>query len=387
MTRIFALIILLATFPPLSTDMYLAAIPLMVERWQEPISTVNLSLVLFFVAYCCFLLLYGPLSDKYGRKPPLLAGLVLYTAASLMCAVADNVYLMILSRTLQGAGAAAATSIAYAICKDLFEGQVRQRIFVQLGVIVAGAPMIAPALGGWVIETWSWRLIFIFQALAGLVALIGVWLMTEPIRSYSRDSFRSVYRGYFRLLANKPFIMLTLSFACAGIPFFMYVGCSSEIFISQLGYSEKEYGYFYGANSSAFMLAPLIFSRVSRRFSLKILLPVSYCGMLLFAMPMLFPQFGALVRLVLPMWLVTFFFSFGRPPSNNLLLEQVQSDIGAASSLMVFVFFLVGALMMWFISLGWPDKISIIGWGGVFAPAVSLAGWLLANRRFALKFV
>ncbi|MEE4165070.1 MAG: MFS transporter, partial [Desulfocapsaceae bacterium] len=132
MKKIFALIALLAAFPPLSTDMYLAAIPMLVEQWGQPLTTVNLTLVCFFVTYCCFLLVYGPLSDRFGRRPPLIAGLVLYTCASLLCALATNVTFLIIARTLQGAGAAAASAIAFAICKDLFTGRIRQRIFLQL---------------------------------------------------------------------------------------------------------------------------------------------------------------------------------------------------------------------------------------------------------------
>lgn len=387
MRRIVALIALLATFPPLSTDMYLAAIPLMVEHWQVPIATVNLSLVFFFIAYCLLLLVYGPLSDRFGRKPPLIIGLVLYTVASLLCAVVDNVYLMICCRTLQGAGAASASAISYAICRDLFDGRVRQRIFVQLGVIVAGAPMIAPVIGGWVIEFWTWRLIFLFQALAGVIATAGVWWMQESIRERSQDPMSRVYRGYVRLFSNKPYILLTFSFACAGIPFFAYIGCSSEIFISLLGYSEREYGYFYGVNASAFMLAPLAFSRMSRAYTLKLLLPVSFVGMAVCALPMISKLLQVPYRMVLPMWFLTFFFSFGRPPSNNLLLEQVDDDVGSASSFMVFVFFMVGSLAMWLISFAWTDKIAIIGWCGIISAILSLCGWRLANRLFQLRMV
>jgi DHA1 family bicyclomycin/chloramphenicol resistance-like MFS transporter len=92
MKKLMILLALLAAFPPLSTDMYLAAIPLLVELWHQPLTTVNLTLVCFFATYCGFLLIYGPLSDRYGRRIPLLAGLVLYIGASLFCAVADNVW-------------------------------------------------------------------------------------------------------------------------------------------------------------------------------------------------------------------------------------------------------------------------------------------------------
>lgn len=385
MKKLIALLALLAAFPPLSTDMYLAAIPLLVELWHQPLATVNLTLVCFFVTYCGFLLIYGPLSDRYGRRPPLLAGLGLYVGASLFCAVADNVVVMIFARTLQGAGAAAASAIAFAICKDLFEGRLRQRIFIQLGIIVAAAPMVAPIIGAWIIESLSWRFVFVLQALLGLVSIAGVWLMQEPLVSLNTESVSRVFKSYLRLVHNTEYLLLTLAFACLGIPFFAFIAASSDIYITVLGYSEKNYGYFFACNASAFMIAPLVFIRMSRHFTLVRLLPYSYLGILLSSLVMVSPFIPLPYRLSVPMWLLTFFFAFGRPPGNNLILEQVDHDVGAASSLMVFFFFMTGACSMWFISLDWQDKVTVIGLLGIAASIITLTSWLLINRLLTLK--
>ena len=385
MKKIVALIALLAAFPPLSTDMYLAAIPLLVKQWEQPLTTVNLTLVCFFVTYCLFLLIYGPLSDRFGRRPPLLAGLILYTFASSLCAVADNIYVLIVARTLQGAGAAAASSIAFAICKDLFTGRIRQRIFLQLGIIVAAAPMIAPILGGWIIASLSWRWVFFLQALLGIISGIGVILMDESSKSYNTEGLGRVFKSYLRLMANKTFIFLTIGFAFLGFPFFAFIGCSSDIFISRLGYNEKEFGYFFSLNSFAFMLAPFIFSKMSKYFSLKQLLPVSFIGVLATSLVMTTTVIPLPYRLVIPMWLLTFFFAFGRPPSNNLLLEQVEQDVGAASSLMVFFYFMTGSISMWIISQDWHDKIIVMGWLGTISASITILFWLVINRLLTIK--
>jgi len=385
MKKIVALIALLAAFPPLSTDMYLAAIPLLVKQWEQPLTTVNLTLVCFFVTYCLFLLIYGPLSDRFGRRPPLLAGLILYTFASSLCAVADNIYVLIVARTLQGAGAAAASSIAFAICKDLFTGRIRQRIFLQLGIIVAAAPMIAPILGGWIIASLSWRWVFFLQALLGIISGIGVILMEESSKSFNTEGLGRVFKSYLRLMANKTFIFLTIGFAFLGFPFFAFIGCSSDIFISRLGYNEKEFGYFFSLNSFAFMLAPFIFSKMSKYFSLKQLLPVSFIGVLATSLVMTTTVIPLPYRLVIPMWLLTFFFAFGRPPSNNLLLEQVEQDVGAASSLMVFFYFMTGSISMWIISQDWHDKIIVMGWLGTISASITILFWLVINRLLTIK--
>jgi MFS transporter, DHA1 family, multidrug resistance protein len=386
MYKTIPLIALLAAFPPLSTDMYLAAIPLLANEWQQPLAIVNLTLICFFIAYCGCLLVYGPLSDRYGRRPPLLTGLILYICASLLCVISNNVVLLILARTLQGAGAAAASSIAFAICKDLFEGQLRQRVFIQLGVIVAAAPMIAPIIGGWIIESISWRWVFVLQAVLGLIATIGVWLMKESLATFNTEGLSKVFRSYLRLMNNRPFFMLTLALACLGIPFFAFIAASSGIYISDLGYSEKVYGYLFACNASAFLLAPLTFSILARHFTLNRLLPLSYLGVLLSSAAMISSVIPLPYRFAVPMWFITFFFAFGRPPGNNLLLEQVNCNVGAASSLMVFFFFMTGAGSMWLISLEWQDKIGTLGWLGMISAAITLAGWWIINRVFQLNF-
>ena len=385
MKKIVALIALLAAFPPLSTDMYLAAIPLLVIQWEQPLTTVNLTLVFFFLTYCFFLLIYGPLSDRFGRRPPLLAGLILYTCASSLCAVADSVSVLIFARTMQGAGAAAASSIAFAICKDLFTGRIRQRIFLQLGVIVAAAPMIAPIIGAWIIEALSWRWVFFLQSLLGIISAVGVLLMDESLKAFNTDGIVRVFKSYLRLLANKTFIFLTIGFAFLGFPFFAFIGCSSDIIISRLGYDEKAFGYFFSFNSFAFMVAPFVFSRMARYFSLNQLLPVSFIGVLITSLVMTTTIIPLPYRLVVPMWLLTFFFAFGRPPGNNLLLEQVEHDVGAASSLMVFFYFMSGSISMWIISQDWHDKIIVMGWLGTLSATITILFWLAINRYLSVK--
>lgn len=385
MKRKIALLALLAAFPPLSTDMYLAAIPLLVEEWQQPLATVNLTLVGFFVTYCGFLLVYGPLSDRYGRRPPLLTGLFLYILASLLCSISDDIVCLIAARILQGAGAASASSIAFAICKDQFEGYLRQRIFLQLGVIVAAAPMVAPVVGGWIIQSYSWHWVFVLQAGLGMLAVAGVWRMDESLQELSTDRLFRVFKSYVRLTGNNQFFLLALTFACAGIPFFAFIAKSPDIYIKVLGYTEQQYGYFFACNATAFMIAPMVFSRAARHFRLTSLLPISYLGMLLASTAFFIPQIPLPYRLAIPMWFLTFFFGFGRPPGNNLILEQVEQDVGAASSLMVFMFFLTGACSMWFISLNWHNGVQVIGLLGVSSATVTLSGWLIINRLFTLK--
>jgi DHA1 family bicyclomycin/chloramphenicol resistance-like MFS transporter len=378
---IILLLALLSAFPPLATDMYLPALPLLQREWQAPLVAINLTLVTFFLTYCGFLLVYGPLSDRYGRKPPLLVGVGLFVLSCLLCSTAHSPALLTCGRILQGAGAAAASAIVFAISKDRFSGQQRQRVFVHIGVIVAAAPVIAPILGGWILTLLSWRWIFLLQAALGMVAFAGVWRMAESLRPETPPSFRQVATSYLRLLGNSRYLLLLLALSCTCVPVFAFIGGSPDLYITRLGYNEQQFGYFFGFNALAFALAPLTFSRVARRVPVIRLLPWAFLGMLVASLILLSPWLPDPWRLTLPMFCLTFSFSFCRPAGNNLILEQVDRDTGAASSLMVFSYFMVGALAMWFFSFEWEDKIVMLGRMGVVAVLATFLLWAVVRKR------
>ncbi|MCL1979889.1 MAG: multidrug effflux MFS transporter [Proteobacteria bacterium] len=381
---IILLLALLSAFPPLATDMYLPALPLLQQEWQVPLMTINLTLVAFFVTYCAFLLLYGPLSDRYGRKPPLLVGVGVFILSCLLCSAAQSPGMLICGRILQGAGASAASAIVFAVSKDRFTGRERQRVFVQIGAIVAAAPMIAPILGGWILTLFSWRWIFLLQIVLGVVAFVGVARMDESLRQQVVPSLVQVAVSYLRLFRNRRYMLLLLTLSCTCVPVFAFIGGSPDLYITRLGFDERQFGYFFGFNSLAFVLAPLIFSRVARHTSVTRLLPWAFTGMLAASLLLLCTWIPLPWRLTLPMFGLTFAFAFCRPASNNLILEQVDRDAGAASSLMVFFYFLVGALAMGLFSLEWQDKIQTLGWMGVVAVGCTLALWPMAKRLLRL---
>jgi DHA1 family bicyclomycin/chloramphenicol resistance-like MFS transporter len=135
--------------------MYLPAIPLLQETWQQPLVVVNLTLVCFFLSYCLLMLFYGPLSDSFGRRRPLLTGLTIFILGSLICALSKGVTALIAARVLQASGAAAASALSLAMCKDLFQASERVRIMAHITVIMSLAPMLGPVIGGWIVSSRS----------------------------------------------------------------------------------------------------------------------------------------------------------------------------------------------------------------------------------------
>ena len=381
---IILLLALLSAFPPLATDMYLPALPLLQHQWQAPLVTINLTLVTFFITYCGFLLVYGPLSDRYGRKPPLLVGVGLFIVSCLLCAAAQSPAMLIWGRIIQGAGAAAASAIVFAVSKDRFSGPQRQRVFIQVGVIVAAAPMIAPILGGWILALLSWRWIFLLQAALGAIAFAGVLGMDESLHPETPPSFAEVACSYLRLFGNTRYILLLATLAWTCVPVFAFIGGSPDLYITRLGFNEQQFGYFFGFNALAFVLAPLTFSRVVRRIPITRLMPCAFTGMLIASLSLLWTWLPLPWRLTLPMFFLTFCFSFCRPAGNNLILEQVHRDSGAASSLMVFSYFMIGALGMWIFSFDWQDKITVLAGMGTGSALGALLFWGVVRRRLLL---
>jgi DHA1 family bicyclomycin/chloramphenicol resistance-like MFS transporter len=375
--RLVWLLAWLSAFPPIATSMYLPAIPLLQKTWQEPLAVINLTLVGFFISYCFFLLVYGPLSDRFGRRRPLLAGIGLFVLSSLMCALTDSAISMIILRVLQGAGAAAASSLALAISRDVYEGHERGRVLATIGTIMAVAPMIAPIFGGWVLTGFSWRWIFVTQALFGSIAWIGTLCIPETLKTPATFPILQTADAYLELLRNRRYVVYTLMVSLIGLAHFAFIGGSADIYITQIGLSEQVYSYFFALNALAMMLGAFLCSRVVRRFKSTPFITVSFAGILIGGLAILFSRLPGPWALALPMMLISFSYGFNRPLCYNLILEEVDRNAGAASSLLTFSYFIVGAFSMWLIALDWHDKIGMIGILGVGSGGLVLGIWLV----------
>lgn len=372
-----ALLSWLSAFPPISTSMYLPAIPVLQKTWAEPLAVVNLTLVGFFISYCFCLLIYGPLSDRYGRRRPLLAGISLFIASSLLCSLTDNVVAMIVLRVLQGAGAAAGSSLALAITKDAFEGDDRAQILAIIGTIMAIAPMLAPVFGGWVMAVASWRWIFVSQAIFGVIAWTGTFFMAETLKTRSDVRLQKLVGIYLKLVREFRYFAYLLmgSFSC--LAHFAFIGGSADIYIVRFGLSAQTFSYFFAFNATAMMSGAFICSRVIRRFKLVPLVSISFSGIFIGGLILFFTQLTGPWALALPMAVMTFSYGFNRPLIHSLALEQIDENAGAASSLLTFSYFIVGAFSMWLIALEWSDKIRTIAVLGVVSSGLILICWKL----------
>ena len=372
------LLSLLAAFPPLSTDMYLPALPLLSKTWQQPMSVINLTLVGFFTSYCVFILIYGPLSDKFGRRYPLLAGIGLYVVASLLCAGTGNIVSLIIFRVLQAAGAASASALSMAITKDLYQGKERQRLLAYMAIIMGLAPMLAPLFGGWIMTWASWPWVFLAQAFIGIVAWGGVFRMGEPLHTKSDDSIGKTISLYLQLFANRRYLLLVFLFSCVVLPHFAFIGSAAEIYIDNYGTTEQVFGYFFAFNALAIVTGAFFCSWLQKKIEPGVILAISFGGICLGGVIMFTGFFQGPWSLAIPMAIASFAFGLSRPPSNHLILEQVDKGVGTASSFMIFVYFMTGAFAMWLISLNWVDKVEVISLLAMISGGIVLVIWLIS---------
>lgn len=165
-------LVVMSAFPPLAKDLYLPALPQMVNIFDTTQSMVNLTLSIYFIVYATGLLFWGPLSDKFGRKPIMMIGIGIYVISSLLCAMSTSIEFLIVSRLMQAFGGSAATVVATSIVKDLYSGHERGKIMATIMSLVIIAPMVAPVLGAFLLKFISWPMMFVALAVFGVITAV-----------------------------------------------------------------------------------------------------------------------------------------------------------------------------------------------------------------------
>ncbi len=379
--QIVPLLALLTAFPAFSTDMILPAIPFLAVTWDKPLAVVNLILICFFVTYGFFLLIYGPISDRYGRRRPLIAGISLYIFASMLCALANSASMLIAFRILQAAGAAASASLSMAMTKDIFSGKERERILAYIAVIMALAPMFAPIMGGWVLVYLSWHWIFFAQGMMGVIGLLGVLRTPETLKEASETPLSRVMHSYGKLLLNKKYVIMVLVMSISLLPLYSFIAGSSAVYINGFGLSEQNFSYLFAFNALALMAGSMSCLKLTERTKSKYLITAGFAGIVLGGILILTIGQRGPWSFAIPMAMITYSIGISRPPSNHLVLEQVRRDAGSASSLLIFTYFTLGAAGMWLVSQNWLERIQILGTIALICGVLVLGAWLVLQKK------
>ncbi|SMF19759.1 multidrug effflux MFS transporter [Desulfovibrio gilichinskyi] len=380
-----AMLAVLSAFPPLSTDLYLPALPHMMKILDASQSAVNLSLSLFLIFFALGILFWGPVSEKFGRKPVLLTGLVLYIIGSVGCALSTNVTMLILSRVLQAFGGGAAEAVATAMVKDMFTGRKRESVLALVISMVVVAPVVAPIFGAFIMKFMSWRVIFWF--LAGFSSI--TFLLSTQLDETLKDRFEgNVLHSIGRLgvvLKNPGFSALLGVFSMAALPLMAFIAASAFIYINGFGMSEQQYGLYFGFNALGSLVGPLLFIRLSKWVHSRTIITASFFIITVSGIMLVF--FGASSPNVfaLTMLASTIGISMMRPPSANLLLSQQDGDTGSAASLINFTALFMGSIGMFLISLEADALISTLGIMQILVGVICGIAWLIIKNRSFIR--
>ncbi len=373
--------VLISAFPPLTTDLYLPALPKMVEAFNTSHSMVNLTLSTYFIIYAFGLLFWGPLSDKFGRKPIMLSGIGIYVLGSLFCGYVSDIESLIFARAVQAFGGSAVTVVATAIVKDLYDGKEREKIMATILSLVVIAPMVAPVIGALLLKVASWRMIFIALALFGATAALFSLAYKETL---TRHNSGSVLRSWGRLgvvLKNPNFLLLLATFSIVPMSMMGFVAASSYIYIDHFGFTEQQFSYVFALNALFASFGPRLYLKVSQRISIQRIISgcfilLTICGGFIFSFGHLSPLLFAC--LVAPATLATI---TTRVPGTNLMLEQQQQDTGSAVAVIQFCSMIAGAIGMGLISLETDSLIKSLGMIQIMIGLISGVLWLAIKHR------
>lgn len=337
----------LTAIGPLSIDMYLPSLPTMTRELGTAASTTQLTLAAYFAGLGIGQLGYGPLTDRFGRKRPLYAGLALYALASLGCALAPGVEALIALRFLQAVGGAAGPVVTRAVVRDLYTGPAAARLLSLLMLVMGVAPILAPLVGGWVLLVAGWRMIFTILAILGVacLALMAAALPeTAPPRGPAPTAIGAHLRALFR---DRPFLAFTLAGAFSQAGMFAYISGSPFVLIELHHVPAQRFGWFFGANAAGLIAASQLNHRLlARRLPAFVLARATVATCAAGALLVLIAVTGAGGLWAVAGALFAFVGSLGfiNPNAIALAMEEQGQRAGLASALLGSIQFAIAAL-------------------------------------------
>jgi DHA1 family bicyclomycin/chloramphenicol resistance-like MFS transporter len=330
---------LLAAIGPFAIDMYLPALPTIAADLQASTAATQMTLMAFFLAFGICQIVYGPVSDMVGRKPPLYFGLVLFTVGSVGCAAAGSIAWLIAFRFIQGIGASSVMVIPRAIIRDLHTGIEATRLMSLVMLVLSVSPILAPLIGSALIVPFGWRAVFVAVTVVAILGfgLVAVFLQeTRPPADRIKVSIGNVLGGFGQLLRDWHFLGLTFIGGLGMSSFFAFLASSSFIYIDHFGLTPTEYSVAFSANAAGFIGASQFTAYFGARFGMGRLVTTAAFMHALFAVVLFAVTAAGTDSLVVLIGLLFFAFAclgLVIPSTMVLALEEHGPIAGMASAL------------------------------------------------------
>lgn len=335
--RLAALLGALTALGPLGVDMYLPAFPAMAADLAASPAAIQQSLAAFLLGLAAGQVAMGPLADRFGRRPPLFLGLVLFAAASAGCALAASAEALTALRGLQALGGCAGMVVARAMVRDLCDERGAVRMMAMLMLVMGAAPILAPLLGAAMLAGFGWRAIFWALALYACAALLlSVLFLREslPPERRRRDGPAAILLVYARILRDRRFLAHALAGAVPMLGLFAYLVASPQVLMGQHGLGPTQYGIAFGANAFGLILASQVVARLARRHPPRILLvrALFACALAGLTVPAAAGT-GALAPLLAGLFLYMSVMGAVLPLASALAMAPMGRVAGSASAL------------------------------------------------------
>ncbi|NHN84031.1 Bcr/CflA family efflux MFS transporter [Acetobacter musti] len=384
-----ALLGLITAIGPISTDMYLPAFPQLDRDLGGGPGSAQFTLATWFAGLAVGQFSCGPLSDRFGRRVPLLFGMGIYTLASVGCAVTGDYRAFCLFRFLAALGGSAGSVVPRALIRDVATGREGARIMTQLTLIFGVAPILAPSLGGLVLAVGSWRWIFWIAALYGVLAITAIWFLlpdTLPLAKRLHLPPAAILARYMAILREPHFVLNALIASAGTFVTFAYLGGSPVVFEHLIGFTPQQYALFFGANAAVFIASNQISGRLVHRVRLETLMQSGIFGtaltaglfLLLTATGVATPAHPALIGALIMG--VNAALGFVGANATVLAFHHHGAHAGSASAMLGTMQFTIGAVSG--ILMGFMPTDSVVPMAGVMAvgPAMMLIANMLRRR-------
>lgn len=337
----------LASFAPLSIDMYLPALPNIAIDFKISTSSAQLSLTACLIGIALGQILAGPVSDVYGRKIPLLVGLFIYTCASLICVLATTIEIFITMRFIQGLAGSAGIVISRATVRDLYSGAEMTKFFSFLMLINGLAPILAPIFGGQILQFTSWQGVFMVLSGIGICMLVAVWLgMPETLPRHLRSgkSINNLLCTFWGLIKNRKFMGYALGQGFVYAALFAYIAGSPFVLQNIFGLSPQMFSAFFAINGLGIIIAGQITGRLAGRIhETKLLiagLTMAACGGTFLLIMILCG--GGLYTILLPLFFAVSSTGIVSTSTFSLAMQDQAKSAGSAAALIGLISFILG---------------------------------------------